>query len=222
MAAAVAAVLFARLAASDGNPAAMLRLAGSLGLLARLTRPHGDEEAAGNQEAEMIRLLNAVADSGSDELSAQAISYLEEARRVVSERGWALATGKTERTAAIPDLIPGYGRFRSAFAAALDPQLHSIEWLDREILEGRALYWHTDTAAIVATLKHYPTGAKDIEGLIAAGELDDIVGVLIPQAEAWARESGCVGAIIQSREGWAKVLRRHGYEPFQTAVRKVL
>ena len=47
----------------------------------------------------------------------------------------------------------------------------------------------------------------------------EIVG-LIPKAEQWGRELGCIGALIESREGWARVMRPHGYRLFQTTIRK--
>lgn len=115
-----------------------------------------------------------------------------------------------------------YLRFRQAFASVLDPRLYTIDWLDRQIVTGAAKFWATESAAIIAQIKTYPTGAMDIEGLIAAGDMDDIIGKLIPAAEQWARAVGCVGAIIQSRQGWARALKPHGYSIYQTALRKEL
>ena len=116
----------------------------------------------------------------------------------------------------------GYLRFRSDFAEVLDPRLYTIEWLDEQILGQAVRLWVGRGAAIVAQLKAYPTGARDIEGLIAAGDLGEIVNELIPAAEAWGREQGCIGAIIQSREGWARVLKGQGYAVHQVALRKEL
>lgn len=115
----------------------------------------------------------------------------------------------------------GYLSFRPAFTEAMDQRLYSIDWLDGRVLDGSALFWRTENAAIIAEVREYPTGAYDIHGLIAAGELAEIVETLIPQAEAWGRENGCVGALIESREGWARALKPMGYEPYQTSVRKV-
>jgi hypothetical protein len=115
---------------------------------------------------------------------------------------------------------PGYRLWRPAFAAAMDRRLYTPEWLDARIAGGEAWLWRTDTAAIVAELRFYPTGARDLHGLIAAGDVTQIRDVLIPRAEAWGREAGCLGAIIESRPGWAKILKRNGYAPWQTALRK--
>lgn len=121
----------------------------------------------------------------------------------------------------VPDWA-GYLRFRDDFAAVMDPRLYSLDWLDDQIISGAALLWVGAKAAIVAQIREYPTGAMDIEGLIAAGDLGEIVGDLIPRAEAHGAFIGCVGAIIQSREGWARVLKPHGYEVHQVALRKEL
>jgi hypothetical protein len=119
----------------------------------------------------------------------------------------------------VPDWA-GYLRFRAAFAEAIDPRLYRLDWLDRRILSGEALFWRTDRAAIVAELRDYPTGARDLHGLIAAGDIDDIAEMLIPEAEDFARSIGCIGAVIESRPGWARRLREQGYAPHQVALRK--
>ena len=116
----------------------------------------------------------------------------------------------------------GYLRFRPQFAEVIDPQRYTLEWLDDEILSGRMLLWVGDKAAIIAKLEVYPTGATDIHGMIAAGDLAEIRDRLIPQAEQWARALGCIGAGISSREGWARALKGSGYSVHQIMVRKEL
>jgi len=115
-----------------------------------------------------------------------------------------------------------YLRWRDAFAAILDPRRHTIEWLDGRIKDGSALFACCSDAAIVIEFREYPTGAKDLHGLLAAGHLPSIVKVLIPQAETFGRAQGAFEAVIESREGWMKALVGSGYEPHQTAIRKAL
>ena len=115
-----------------------------------------------------------------------------------------------------------YLRFRDAFAEALDPRLYGIDHLDQLLLSMRAQAWFSERAAIVTEVRDYPTGAKVLHGLVAAGELGEIVGILIPRAEAWGRSIGCLLAVIESREGWGRALRKHGYAPHQMALRKEL
>lgn len=114
-----------------------------------------------------------------------------------------------------------YLRWRDQFEAVMDPRLYSIEWLDRQMLNGVYRIWPGEGAAIIAGLKHYPTGAVDIEGIVAAGDAEEIVSCLIPQAEEWGRSIGCIGALISSREGWGRLLKKHGYGPHQFSIRKV-
>jgi hypothetical protein len=86
-----------------------------------------------------------------------------------------------------------YERFRPIFAEAIDLRLYSIEHLDALLQSGRAQIWFGTEAAIVTEIRAYPAGATVIHGLVAAGDLDEIVETLIPRAEAWARSIGCDG-----------------------------
>ena len=115
-----------------------------------------------------------------------------------------------------------WGRWRAEFAKALDARLYTIGHLDDLLLGGRAQLWFGDDAAMVTEVRSYPSGALVVHGLVAAGDLDEIVATLIPKAEAWARSLGCVLAIIESRPGWARALKARGYAPHQLSVRKSL
>ena len=122
----------------------------------------------------------------------------------------------------LPEAWEAYLRFRPGFAAASDERFYPMAWLDREVAEGRVLIWWTDAAAILAEIKVYPSGLYDLHGLLATGRLSDIADNLIPQAEAWAHSVGCDGVLIQSREGWQRVMRGRGYETYQVSIRRPL
>ncbi len=115
-----------------------------------------------------------------------------------------------------------YCKWREAFAKVIDERYYTLDWLDMRFLNGEVMFWGSENAAIIAEIRDYPTGAKDVHGLIAAGDLREIVEALIPQAEAWGREQGCIGAIIESRPAWSRALEPYGYEVSQVAVRKEL
>lgn len=117
---------------------------------------------------------------------------------------------------------PYWHRWRDEFAKALDERLYTIDYLDRLLLDGQAQIWFGDEAAIVTEIRPYPTGAHAIHGVVAAGELSEIIGHLIPKAEDWGRSIGCILSIIESRPGWVRKLKGAGYEIHQTAVRKEL
>ena len=120
----------------------------------------------------------------------------------------------------VPDWA-GYLLFKPAFEQAMDPMLYPPGCLDGAILDGTARFWRNETAAIVATIKTYPSGAKAVHGLIAAGDLEGITK-LIPLAEQWGRDEGCIYGEIESRPEWARVMKGAGYFPSQLMLRKVL
>jgi len=115
-----------------------------------------------------------------------------------------------------------YLEWRPAFAAAMDERLHTPEWLDGRLLAGSAQFWRSEQAAAVTEIRTYPTGAYDVHGLVAAGDAREVRDKIIPQIEAWGRAIGALGIIIESRPGWARMLRSVGYESYQLATRKEL
>lgn len=114
-----------------------------------------------------------------------------------------------------------YHAWRAEFAKALDPRFYSIEYLDSLLWSGRAFLFENDKAACVVEFKFYPTGLRDVHCLVAAGDLNALAE-LAPEVEAWGKGQGCSGALIESREGWARVMKQHGYEPQQVSLRKEL
>lgn len=115
-----------------------------------------------------------------------------------------------------------YCEFRPAFAEVMDERYHTLKWLDEQVLSGKVRFWASENAAVITEVRDYPTGAKDIHALIAAGDLDEIIAEITPRAEEWAREQGCLAAQVESREGWARALRPSGYMTHQVIVRKEL
>lgn len=119
----------------------------------------------------------------------------------------------------VPDWTAYLG-FREAFCEVIDPRLYTIDWLDSQLLTGQAVFWSTENAAVIAEQRTYPTGNRDMHILIATGDIDTLISKLLVQVEEWARGLGCIGVIIESREGWAKALKPSGYHVHQVAVRK--
>lgn len=122
-----------------------------------------------------------------------------------------------------------YEHWRPRFAEALqDSPLFGIMYLDYLVLGCGLATVHTmPNAAIVTEFKYYPGAqgheptVKVIHGLIAAGDLDEIKR-LIAFAEGWGRDQGCAFAMIESREGWTKVLKDDGWQPHQVTLVKEL
>ncbi len=115
-----------------------------------------------------------------------------------------------------------YLKFRSAFQEVMDPALYEITWLDQQLINGIYRIWPGENSAIITGFRFYPTGAADIEGIVAAGDAQEIASSLIPRAEEWAKSIGCAGALIESREGWERILKPHGWQRHQISLRKVL
>lgn len=114
-----------------------------------------------------------------------------------------------------------YAAWRERFFEAIDETLYPREWLDRRVASGRARFWGNEAGAIVAEIKVYPSGAREVHGLLAAGEIDAI-RELIRCAEAWGRAKGCTRATISSHPAWARILREDGYLPSQLTILKTL
>lgn len=115
-----------------------------------------------------------------------------------------------------------YLRWRDDFAAILDPRFYSLEWLDGEVWSGRIRLFSSAKSAILVMLKAYPTGAIELHGMAATGELNDLLSSTIPQSENWAKGLGAICAVIESRDAWSRVMGEHGYGKYQTAIRKWL
>lgn len=118
--------------------------------------------------------------------------------------------------------LAAYHKWRPEFEKVMDPRMYTIGWLDGQVWSGRAQFWGDNRAGIVAELRFYPTGAFDVHGLVAAGDVQTIKNILIPAAEHWAKSLGAIGAVIESRPAWARLLKQSGYEPHQVSVRKDL
>lgn len=115
-----------------------------------------------------------------------------------------------------------FADFRDAFADVMDPEFYPIQYLDDAIANGWIALLEEDQSAVCVEIKYYPSGRKDVHGLVAVGDMDVIINTLIPRAEQWGRERGCTGAIIESREGWLRALKPYGYDMHQVAIRKAL
>lgn len=103
-----------------------------------------------------------------------------------------------------------YVRFRAEIVS-LDPDRYPPEWIDAQVRGGLWRCWGNDEAVILAEVKTFPSGLREVHGLAAAGELAAIKA-LIPEAEAWGRECGCRDASIESRPEWARLLPEYRVE----------
>lgn len=115
-----------------------------------------------------------------------------------------------------------YDQWRDEFAKGLDPRFYPIAFLDALAASGKVYFWFGESSAICGTVRTYPGGARVMDMLVGAGDLDEILTDLRPRLEADAVTLGCSDVMVSSREGWARALKDHGYEPWQVSVRKGL
>lgn len=119
-------------------------------------------------------------------------------------------------------MIEQYGLWRKRLAEAMDPRFYTIDYLDWLVAERRAQLWFGERSAALTELKLYPTGTRAIGFLVAAGDKTELVDVIRPQIEEWGQSQGCIASLIESRPGWERELKRHGYSLFQASIMKEL
>jgi hypothetical protein len=113
----------------------------------------------------------------------------------------------------------GYLRFRPIFAKVVEPD--DLRELDGKVITGRVQTWVSQNGAIVTELCR--GDELYINVLIVGGDGGEIVNILRPQAERWAKTQGCTHVISTGRaKGWARVLAPHGYRPSGDGLRKEL
>ena len=117
--------------------------------------------------------------------------------------------------------MDAYLRHRQEIEGLLDPRFYPLEWVDKRVWTGAIRTMSNDTAIIGFEVKDYPGGARELHGMFAAGDLDGILA-LIDECEAFARSLHCTVATIESRSGWARVLKSRGYAPHQLRIQKEL
>jgi hypothetical protein len=120
-----------------------------------------------------------------------------------------------------PPILRQWARFRAQFAEAMADGLYRVEDLEADIFAGRAYLWPGKAAALVAQKMDYPSGESVLQVLWAVGDVDELLA-MAPGVEATGRLLGCSSMLIEGRAGWARVLKRHGYEPWSVTVRKAL
>lgn len=114
-----------------------------------------------------------------------------------------------------------YADWRERFLEAVDESLYPAAWLDKRVASGRAQFWGNERAAILAEIKTFPSGVKEVHGLVAAGALPAIKA-LIKLAEEWGRQRGATLGSIESRPEWAYVMADEGYQVEKVRIVKVL
>lgn len=107
----------------------------------------------------------------------------------------------------------------AALATGTDAALTADDLWAR-VLSGHAQFWPGPTSVMVTTLHHDERG-RFIHVWLGGGNLRDLLAVQ-PGVEAWARTQGCTFASIDGRKGWARALKRSGFNTYGHELRKEL
>ena len=108
-----------------------------------------------------------------------------------------------------------------AATLARAPDAASAEEIKATIKADLAQFWPFEDCVFVTGIEDREDGRTIITWL-AGGSLQ---GALVRRAviENWARAVGCRFAVVEdTRKGWNRALRRYGFEPHGSGVRKVL
>lgn len=89
------------------------------------------------------------------------------------------------------------------------------------VVGGEAQLWVGARAAMVTLLEEEPRERRLLIWL-AGGDLGELVNVLRPAAERWARGLGCRRVLIVGRPGWERALAPEGYAPLARIIAKEL
>jgi hypothetical protein len=104
--------------------------------------------------------------------------------------------------------------------AALRPQLeaalarggntHSVEDVLQAVADNRAFAWLGEACVVLTTIEAHPQ-RRVLRYWLAAGDMEELMAFR-PGIEAYARGLNCDCIVESGRDGWARMLRGHGYE----------
>lgn len=100
-----------------------------------------------------------------------------------------------------------------------DGGLYLIEDVEAAIEAGEATFWPGRESACVTQFWEFPR-AKALNFWLAGGDLEELLGEMLPEIEAWARAHDCTRLVVAGRRGWARAMRKHGYAEYWTALGK--
>lgn len=89
---------------------------------------------------------------------------------------------------------------------------HGIEDVRALCEAGEARFIPGERSAAVVEIYTYPK-LKRLHLWLNGGDMDELVNVLLPIAEAWGRSEGCTQVTTAGRPGWDRVMARHGFHP---------
>lgn len=101
---------------------------------------------------------------------------------------------------------------------------YTIEWIESEIGK-RLTFWPSENGAVLTEFMDYPKG-KALNIFAACGKpngsLRELLDVVEPCLETWAKLAGCKWILGFGRPGFQKTCKSMGYSPVWTVLVKEL
>ena len=94
-----------------------------------------------------------------------------------------------------------------------------IEDVKERVMSGQMQFWHTDNAAVVTEILHYPR-KKALNCWLCGGDMREMEE-LYPSLEQFARQQGCYAMYGAGRRGWVRKMKQFGWRE-DTHVKKIL
>jgi hypothetical protein len=113
-----------------------------------------------------------------------------------------------------PDWWGAYERLKPRIAEALGDDGYDLDWLEPRLFAGHTKLWLGEQSALIVEI--------DAVTIAAAGNGQELIETLRPQAEAWGSAVGLSQVLLDGRKGWARKLGPHGYVQRNAGLRKEL
>jgi hypothetical protein len=98
---------------------------------------------------------------------------------------------------------------------------HDLEDVLAMVLADEAQFWPGESSAVVTEVLTLPK-VKALHVWLAGGEMEELLGKMLPAIEDFARRAGCDRFSVAGREGWERALRSKGFSPAWRVVAKEL
>ena len=89
---------------------------------------------------------------------------------------------------------------------------HTLDDVKDQVLAGEAYFWPGERSAVVGEIYRLPR-ISVFHFWLCGGDLGELVEVMRPRIADWARAQGCARFTTAGRNGWQRVMARHGYRP---------
>jgi hypothetical protein len=83
--------------------------------------------------------------------------------------------------------------------------LWTLDAVEQEIREGRAVLWPLERSAVVTQIHSHPNG-RVLRLWLAGGEMVELMRYM-PAVDNYALAQGCIAVEIEGRPGWERVLK---------------